>query len=260
MEHFIVQNRNGCVNIVIDRQEHRNAFTLAMWLDLIDIFKEIKSDKENRVVLLTGSGGESFSSGADISEMTGSRYSLAIEGRTAHPITEVARLIEDLGVPVIAGINGYAIGGGCELAVACDLRVAVESAKLGITSAKVGICISVENIKRLIALVGPAKAKDLLFTGRLITAREALAIGLVDYVLPKGELDAFTSELAERMIANAPLSIKYTKETIKLISRIHDLEDIGDEFRFARKCFDSRDFKEGVKAFLEKRQPIFEGK
>lgn len=260
MEHFLVENRNGCVRVVVDRQRQRNAFTSSMWLDLIDIFKEIGKDKETKIVLLTGTGYESFSSGADISEMIGDRDEAGIESRTLDPITEVARQIEDLQVPVIARINGYAIGGGCELAMACDLRVAVESAKIGIPSAKMGICISIENIRRLVALVGCAKAKDLLFTARLITAREALDIGLVDYVLPKEELDSFTLELTKRIMANAPLSIKYAKKTINLISRISGSKDIGDEFRFARKCRDSKDFEEGVKAFLEKRKPIFKGR
>ena len=256
---FIVAKEEGLARIVVNRPERRNAFKAAMWKELSDILEGMAADSEIRVIIITGAGDTSFVSGADISEMT-DRSPGTESGYRIDAASSATQAVENIEKIVIAMINGYAIGGGCELAMACDLRVAAETARIGITSARIGICISLEHIKRLVDLVGPYRAKDILFTGRLLTAREALAAGLVDYVVPGGELASFTSDLATRIAANAPLSVLGAKKSIHLLSGNPNLNEVEDAFRFSRQCYLSEDFQEGVNAFLEKRKPEFRGR
>ncbi len=255
---FLIQREKNVVKVAVNRPEKQNAFKAAMWMELANIIKEIEGDPDVKVIVITGAGEKSFVAGADISEMIAD-FPPKIDGEVINPVVPAMRAVENAQKVVIAMINGYAIGGGCEIAIACDLRIAADSAQIGITSAKIGICLGFESIKRLVGLVGPPKAKDILYTGRLLSAQEALAIGLVDYVVPKKELESFTMDYGKGIIQNAPLSVLGAKKTINILSQNCNLIKTDDEYRISKECYQSEDFKEGVRAFLEKRKPQFRG-
>jgi enoyl-CoA hydratase/carnithine racemase len=255
---FLVQKDDRIATVIVNRPERRNAFSIAMWMELTEIIKELDGDPRLRVIVITGTGDEAFASGADIKEMA-HNYQSIVDGKMVHPARTATAVVEGATKPVIGMVNGYAIGGGCELAIACDLRVAADTARFGIPSAKLGICIARNEISMLVELVGPSKAKDILFTGRMLSAEEALSIGLVDYVVPREELQEFTMGVARAISENAPLSVLYAKTTIRELKAPHDTDVPHDDSYYSRLCFASQDFQEGVRSFLEKRKPQFKG-
>ena len=251
-----LEHADAIATLVLNRPEKRNAMSLAMWQALPALLDRIAADAAIKVLILRGATAEAFSAGADIAEFerVGASESAAREYNEA---VEAALLrLAGIEKPTIAQIAGACVGGGCSLALACDLRFAAESSRLGITPARLGICYSLEDTKRLLDLVGPARAKDILFSAQLLNAGEALRIGLVDRVLPQDELAAAVRDYAGLLTQRSAYTIRSAKRIVRLIQAGTVRET--DETRALRDgSFVGPDFREGYRAFLEKREPRF---
>ena len=224
----------------------------------IDHFVSHLDTTQTRVLIVTGDGEKAFVAGADISEMA---HLYEKEGYEFSKIGAVAfRKLETLPIPVIAAVNGFALGGGCELAMACDIRIASNKAKFGQPEVGLGITPGFSGTYRLAKLVGQGYAKEMIFTGKAIRADEALRIGLVNAVYEPEELMDKAIEMAQKMIKNAPLAIKYAKQCINESYDLIAEDAIELENTNFGKCFATEDQKEGMSAFLEKREAVFRGK
>lgn len=256
---MIAEKENGIGWITFNNPARRNAVSLEMWEALGAILTDFGEDDSVRVVVLTGEGDKAFVSGADISEFEEKRNSAAAKERYAEISGKAGERLSGLTKPVIAMIRGYCIGGGLGIALHCDIRMASPDAKFGIPAAKLGLGYGFAGVKTLCELVGPSSAKDILFTGRFLPAEEALGIGLINRVVPGEDLYAKVREYAGIIAGNAPLTLKASKASVNEVmknSRDRDLERIG---RLIDQCFDSRDYAEGRRAFMEKRKPAFTG-
>src|SRR5262245_51125691 len=221
-------------------------------------FAELASDAEVRGVVLTGAGEKAFVAGADIGEL--SRQSPVGGREKSIRGQRVLDRIENLGKPVVAAVNGFALGGGCELAMACHLRVASENARLGTPEVKLGLMCGYAGTQRLARLVGKGRALELLLTGEPVDAAEAHRIGLVNKVVPREKLQAEAEALVRRMIANAPVSLRYSIEAVNAgLEMPFDQAQDHEATLFGLLCT-TEDMKEGTRAFLEKRQATFQGK
>jgi enoyl-CoA hydratase/carnithine racemase len=244
--------------LTFNRPEARNAMTWDMYQALVDACERVDADAGVRVFILRGAGGRAFVAGTDISQFQsfhdredGLRY----EERLDHVLDRLERVTK----PTIAQVQGVAAGGGCAIAIACDLRVATPDSTFGIPIARtLGNCLSGATYARLVDVLGPARVKDLLFTGRLVRAEEAQAMGLVNRVVPEGELERAVRELAQEIASNAPLTLHATKEMIRRLLAQRRLR-AGDDRDLVELCYSSADFREGVTAFLAKRRPQWTG-
>jgi enoyl-CoA hydratase len=242
--------------VTIDRQEALNALDVATLTELRDCLRELADDESARVVILTGAGEKAFVAGADIKYMSGLDVDQAKEwGGLGH---ETGRLLETMPKPTIAAINGFALGGGCELAVACDIRYAASSAKLGQPEVNLGIIPGWGGTQRLARLSGLGVAKELIFTGRIVDAEEALRIGLVnavhDPVLDKAR------EVGALLAAKSPIALRLMKDLANRALGGDHTANLGAEGETFGELFSSDDAKEGLAAFVEKRQPNFVGR
>ncbi len=251
------ERRGAVAWVTFNRPEQRNAMTFAMYDRLAQICDEVEQDPDVRVLVLTGAGDRAFVAGTDISQFqtfTDPQHALEYESR----VDGVIGRLESVQRPTIAAIQGYAVGGGASLALACDLRVCTPNARFGVPIARtLGNCLSTNNYARLVDLIGPARTKELIYTAKMIEAEDARAMGLVNHIVEPEELLERTQELAEQIAANAPLTIQVTKESVRrvlLYRRPPKAEEL------ILKCYMSDDFKEGVNAFLEKRKPQWQGR
>ncbi|PWB84118.1 MAG: enoyl-CoA hydratase [Methylocystaceae bacterium] len=249
----------GVARVLIDNAERRNAFDFSMWRALPAILSGLERNDEVRVVVLSGAPSLPFCSGADISEFSTVRATA--EGGRAYEQSNVEAFdaLSQLGKPVIAAISGFCMGGGMGLAAACDLRIAAEASIFGIPAGRLGVGYPPAAMKYVVAAVGPQTAMDLFFTARRIGAEEAKACGFVSRVLPKEGFDAEIDAIAAGVAANAPLTLRAAKAAIRAAAQLPKALSFEDCETLAAGCFDSADYAEGRKAFLEKREPKFTG-
>ena len=256
MPTIVVETHNGVARVTLNRPELRNAVSLAMWREIATLFTAIAGDADIRAVVLTGAGKD-FSVGADISEFDTIRDNQDQSAAYEVAVDACSHAIATLGKPVIAALSGYCLGGGCHLALACDFRFADPTAILGIPSAKLSIVYGVRSVQRLLALVGISNAKRMLYSAERYPAERARAIGLVDEVHENAVLAA--EQFAGQLASNAPLSIAGAKYMLNGLSMGHGALDLATAQRMIDAASDSEDFREGRRAFAEKRPPRFQG-
>jgi len=218
------------------------------------------ADPEIRVIVVTGAGERAFVSGADISEFEEKRATPAQIAEYDGLSERASVALETVAKPTIAMIQGYCIGGGLDLALRTDLRIAAEDARFGVPAVRLGLGYGFSDVKRLVAVVGPAHAKEILYTGRQFTAGEALAMGLVHRVVPAAALTESVAGLAKTLAANAPLTIRAMKRSIDEAVKDPEARDLAAVAALVEACFDSADYAEGRRAFMEKRRPDFRGR
>jgi enoyl-CoA hydratase len=251
-DELLYERRDGIGHVTFNRPQARNALTFAMYERLAEI---AASPGDVRAVIITGAGDMAFAAGTDINQFrafSGADDALAYEAR----VDRVLGTLERCPVPTIAAIAGACTGGGAAIAASCDLRIAAANARFGFPIARtLGNCLSMSNLTRLSALVGPARVIEMVFTARLFTAAEAAAAGLVSEVLSDQlSLEARAMDLATLLASHAPLTMRATKEALRRLR-----ENLPPDEDLIRMCYTSRDFKEGMEAFLNKRTPVWEG-
>src|SRR5437764_10249055 len=257
-ENILFEKKDSIAYVTVNRPKVLNALNMATMEELRAAFHEIKNDAGLRVVILTGAGEKAFIAGADIGELAQHN---AVSGKEyTHRGQSVLNLIENLGKPVIACINGFALGGGCEIATACTLRLASESAKLGQPEVKLGIIPGYGGTQRLPRLVGKGIAMQLVLTGEMITAQEAHRIGLVNEVTPPADLIPRAEAIAAKIIANAPLAVQYAMEAVNKGMETPLAEGLYIEAVLFGAACATEDEKEGTTAFLQKRPAQFKGR
>jgi enoyl-CoA hydratase len=257
-QNLIFEKKNQIAYITLNRPKVLNALNMAVMEELREAFASVKDDAEVRVVILTGSGEKAFVAGADIGEL--SQHNPVSAKEYTHKGQAIIDAIENLGKPTIACINGFALGGGCELAMACTMRLASENAKLGQPEVKLGLIPGYGGTQRLSRLVGKGIAMQLVLTGEMISAQEAHRIGLVNEVVPAAELIPRAEAIAAKIIANAPLAIQYAMEAVNHGLDLPLAEGLYLEATLFGVVCATEDKNEGTKAFLEKRAAQFKGK
>ncbi len=257
-ETLIVEKRENIAIVTINRPKVLNALNATVIEELEKAFIELKNDPEVGAVILTGAGEKAFVAGADISGLVELN---PLEGKMfAEKGQAVFNLIENLGKPVIAAINGFALGGGCELAMACTIRIASEKAKLGQPEVNLGIIPGYGGTQRLPRLVGKGRAMELILTGRMVDANEAYQIGLVNKVVPPEKLLDEAIEMAKLILTKGPLAVKFAMEAVNRGLEVSLEDGLKIEADLFGMCCATEDKVEGTKAFLEKRKPNFKGK
>ncbi len=246
--------------VIFNNPERHNAVSLEMWQAAAQILDDFAADEEVRVVVLTGAGGKSFVSGADVSRFEDERAGRNAVERYNAATEKVYSGLAAFPKPTIARIQGYCIGGGLNLAICCDLRFCSEGSRFGLPAAKLGLGYGYAGLKRFIDTIGPSHTKDIFFSARQFGAAEALAMGIVNRVLPDGELSSFVQEYAEGVAANAPLTVDAIKQISLEVLKPESERDLKRAADLVARCFASRDYVEGRQAFLEKRKPVFTGK
>jgi len=246
--------------LIFDHPERRNAISAEMWRQIPGAVEALAKDADIRVVILRGEGDTAFVAGADISEFESQRASEAAVAEYDRAGGDAYRAVAGIEKPTIAMIHGFCVGGGVALALCADLRFASDDARFAVPAARLGLGYSVALFEPLLRLVGSARALEILYTARRYRADEALAMGLVNAVAPKATLDSVVRETADRIAANAPLTLRGVKITARELAKDFARRDQTRIDAAVRACYESEDYREGVRAFLEKRKPLFTGR
>jgi enoyl-CoA hydratase/carnithine racemase len=258
LKNVLYEKKGDIAYVTVNRPKVLNALSTPTWADLRTAFEAARDDVEVRGVILTGAGDKAFIAGADISELA---KVTAFEAEQSSRFgQDVLDLIENLGKPVVAAINGFALGGGCETALACTIRIAVESAKFGQPEVKLGLLPGGGGTQRLPRLVGKGRALQLILSGGMISAQEAYRIGLVNEVVPAADLIPHAEEILKQIAANAPIAVKFALEAVNKGMQTSQDEGLLLEASYFGLCAATEDKKEGTTAFLEKRAPQFHGR
>ena len=255
----IIARKEGAVgHLVFNNPERRNAVSVDMWEAIPRVLADFESDAEVRAIVLSGAGDKAFVSGADISQFDKQR-SAAEAVQHYEEIAEKAQAsIQNCDKPVIAMIRGYCLGGGLNIAVLCDLRIAADDARFGIPAAKMGLGYRASSMKNLVDTVGAPYAREIMLTARQFTAAEAKDMGLVHKVVSVSDLEKTVAEYTQTLAGNAPLTMRAAKRIIREV--VKSDYDAAKCKTWVKECFESEDYKEGKKAFAEKRKPVFQGK
>ncbi len=257
----ILQSSADGVGIVtFNNPDKRNAMSLDMWEGVGLALVDLRDDPTVRVVILRGAGDKAFVSGADISQFEKTRHNAEASEEYSRRSAVQRALLADFPKPIIASIRGFCLGGGMQVAMSTDIRIAAEDSQFGIPAAKLGIAYGFDGLKNLVSLVGPSWARLLMFTGMRIHSSEAVRIGLVDRVVPDAQLWDATMEIARTISGNAPLAIKAAKITIAQVLKDADDRDMAAIKQIGLDCMDSEDFREGRRSFMDQRKPQFNGR
>jgi len=258
LANVLYEKKNEIAYVTLNRPKVLNALNTPTWTDLKTAFDDAKADRAIHGAILTGAGDKAFIAGADISEFAHvNAYEAEESSRFGQGVLD---LIENLGKPVIAAINGFALGGGCETAMACTIRIAAEHAKFGQPEVKLGLLPGGGGTQRLPRLVGKGRALQLILTGETISAQEAYRIGLVNEVVPATDLIARAETILKQISANAPIAVKFSLEAVNKGLDAGQAEGLALEASYFGICAATEDKKEGTSAFLEKRAPQFQGR
>jgi enoyl-CoA hydratase len=256
-ETLLLERRERVAIITVNRPDKRNALNIKTREEGAALLEELRNDDSVGVVVFTGAGDKAFIAGADIGEFAGRTAMMQRDVMTARSLFTA---FDTFPKPVIAMINGYCLGGGCELALACDIRIASETASFGQPEINLGIIPGGGGTQRLTRLVGEGKAMELILSGDIIDAKAAYEIGLVNHVFPADQLEAKTMEIANRIASKSPIALSLAKEAVKLASHSNLDEGLRREVDLFALCFSTADKDEGVSAFLEKRKPVWTGR
>jgi enoyl-CoA hydratase/carnithine racemase len=262
-DHLLVTTEGHVCTLILNRPEKRNSLTPDLLNDLTRTLENLTKTDTVRALIIRGAGDNAFCAGFDLGVLpTGEAAKNGQSAKKLNPFEEAMKAIGDFPYPVIAMLNGYAFGGGCDLAVSCDIRIGADDIKIGMVPAKLGVVYSAAGLSRFIAVLGLARTKELFFTGRHYSAAALKEIGFLNHVLPKEELEPFTHAMAREISENAPLSLKGTKRVLKLLTQTNTMgeRELEEAERISLESFLSSDLKEGQTAFFEKRKPVFKGR
>jgi enoyl-CoA hydratase len=258
----LLMEKDGPIGwLIFNRPDKRNAVGIETWQLMPEYAKDLAADDAIRVVILRGAGDKAFVAGADISQFKDRRRNMDDEAEYRRIGARGREALAALSKPLLAMIHGYCVGGGVSIAIGCDIRIASDDARFGIPAARLGLGYHYSGMEQLMALIGPSYTKEIFFTARTDwSAQDALRMGLVNQVVPKAELEAFTREYALTMARNAPLTLRSAKASVNELLRPSEKRDLAMLERLIADCFNSQDYQEGVRAFSEKRRPQFQGR